>query len=55
MAFEGIGSNIYAVRFHGVMRLTNSTFRSYTNSIYLEQGYDLITDSLYLDAEPNMI
>jgi len=50
-----MGTNIYAARFHGVMSLTESTFTSYMNSIYLDEGFDLVTKDLLLEYQNNTI
>ena len=50
-----MGTNIYASRFGGLLYLSDCNLSSFTNSIYLEEGFDLETHNLVLTAEPNQI
>ena len=54
LAFGSIGENIYAEGFSEVVRIKDSNFSSYLNSIYMNQGSDIDIDNVQLTNITNI-
>lgn len=55
IVYLGKGAHIFAQRYHGLVSLRHSSFFSFSNAVYLEQGNDLETDHLVLRRAENLI
>ena len=55
MAFSGKGDNIFAQRFHGMLKIINSHFAAGLNSIWVEQGKKLWVDNVSITQKYNLL
>ena len=53
--FGGRGENIFAERFYGSLIIERTNLTSFLNSVYVDQGGDLMVDDLTLRLEKNKV